>query len=610
MRPIVEKVESSIKGGVKAKLGKKTLVLGANGRGKSAIVNAVELAGTGRASDVAGRSTLAKDADLFMLAPPGKDHVSARAYLSEGAGMAAWELRKGHRAKRTGPEVAFPLRDVQEALLGSAETARKWVLQHGTPFSWSDVIMLVPASLQPKLASLGRGPDPAASLTTALERARAEVRTANASAKTLRSLSSPSQPPPQPQEISALEGIVVAWQARGNQEASPTSALSVLKEALETRRKQISALEGRADGIEGHLAQLPKPQGNLDVLRAAIVVVDVIASGNYARCPICEGKIDLEQMRAKCAAGKAKIAQIAELADKRIGLVQAQDAVLSELRVARREADRLATEFARAEKAEKAKKDDSPVPAMSLADAQAKLSSLRALQAQWEASQRSEERALAAESDAHEWSQLADALSKALGVLVEKARAGFVAKVQRYLPSSDLFGVELLDGEREVLRVGLLRESGGRTADVMGPPARALHAALSGAEWARVTAALALAVAPTTTPCVVCPEERAFDPDTLTSVLEAFGKALDDLMGAGDGPQVIVTSPNPPREVPAGWTVVDLGGGDQVPTESKRGVAPPPAKGRPKVANEPAVAANEPQQQPKLSAADLSALFE
>src|SRR3990172_3825194 len=285
MRPTVDKVESSIKGGVKAKLGRKTLILGANGLGKSAIVNAVELAGTGRASDVAGRSTLAKDADLFMLAPPGKDHVSARAYLSEGAGTAAWELRKGHRAKRTGPEVHFPLRDVQEALLGSAETARKWVLQHGTPFSWSDVIMLVPLSLQPKLASLGRGPDPASSLTTALERARTEVRTANASAKTLRSLSSPSQPPPDPVFIAELEGIISAWQLRGNAAGPDDSAVQILKEALETRRTQISSLEGRVNEIEAKLASLPKPQGNFEVLRSAITVVETIAAGHFAPRP-------------------------------------------------------------------------------------------------------------------------------------------------------------------------------------------------------------------------------------------------------------------------------------------------------------------------------------
>jgi hypothetical protein len=597
MRPSVEKVESSIKGGVKAKLGKKTLILGVNGIGKSAIVNAAELAGTGKASDVAGRSVLARDADLFMLAPPGTDHVSARAYLSEGAGMAAWELRKGHRAKRTGPEISFPLRGVEEALLGSAETARKWVLQHGTPFSWSDVIMLVPMSLQAKLASLGRDPDPASSLTLALERARAEVRTCNASVKTLRSLSPPSQPPPEPQAIAELEGMISAWQLRGNAGGPDDSAVQILKEALETRRSQISSLEGRVNELEAELDALPKPQGNFEVLRSAITVVETIAAGHFARCPICEGKVDLEQMKAKCISGKVKVKALLAQAEAWNAAVKARESSLSELRGARRELDRLTTESARAEKA--VKKDDSPVPAMSLEAAQAQLRSLMSVRAGWEASQRSEERALAAESEAHEWSQLADALSKALGVLVEKAREGFVKKVQRYLPNSDLFGVELLDGDREVLRVGLLRLAGDHMV---------LHAALSGAEWARVTAALALAVAPTVGACIVCPEERAFDPDTLTSVLAAFGAALDDLMGQGDGPQVIVTSPNPPREVPHGWTVIDLGGVDQVGTEKAKEKESKPGKGRPKVANEPAVSANEPQKQ--LSTADLSSLFE
>jgi hypothetical protein len=600
MRPIVERVESSIKGGVNAKLGQKTLILGVNGIGKSAIVNAVELAGTGKASDVAGRSVLARDADLFMLAPPGADHVSARAHLSEGTGMAAWELRKGHRAKRTGPEVAFPLREVQDALLGSAETARKWVLQHGTPFAWADVTFMVPVSLHPKLSSLGRGPDPAASLTTALEKARAEVRTCNATAKTLRSLSSPSQPPPNPQEISALEAIVTAWQARSSTGGADESALQVLKGALETRRGLVSSLEGRVKELEAKLAALPKPQGNVDVLRSAIVVVETIAAGHFARCPICEGKVDLEQMKTKCAAGKTKIAQLVEQAERWNATVKAHSSALSELQGARREADRLATEFARAEKA--AKQDDSPVPAMSLPDAQEKLRALATLRAGWEASQRGEERALEAERDGTEWSQLADALSKALGVLVEKAREGFVRKVQRYLPRSDLFGVELLDGEREILRVGLMR---------LAEDHMVLHAALSGAEWARVTAALALAVAPTVGACIVCPEERAFDPATLTSVLEAFGAALDDVMGQGDGPQVIVTSPNPPREVPNGWTVVQLGASNEpmvVMEKAKEKESKQPGKGRPKVANEPAVSANEPQKQ--LSAADLSSLFE
>jgi hypothetical protein len=606
MRPIVERVESSIKGGVKAELGQKTLILGANGIGKSAIVNAVELAGTGKASDVAGRSVLAKDADLFMLAPPGSDHVSARAHLSEGTGMAAWELRKGHRAKRTGPEISFPLREVEEALLGNAETARKWVLQHGTPFAWADVTFMVPVSLHPKLSSLGRGPDPAASLTTALEKARTEVRTCNATAKTLRSLSSPSQPPPNPQEISALEAIVTAWQARGNSSGASSSALQVLKSALETRQAQVSSLQGRVNQLEAELAALPKPQGNVDVLRSAIVVVETIAGGHFARCPICEGKVDLESMKKKAVSGKAKVKELVEQAERWNRTVKAREATLAELQGARREFERLTTEHARAQKAESSKRSDRPVPAISQEDARNRLHSLMSLRAGWEASQRGEERALEAERDGAEWSQLADALSKALGVLVERARDGFVRKVQRYLPNSDLFGVELLDGEREILRVGLLRE--GKDGS------RVLHAALSGAEWARVTAALALAVAPTVGACIVCPEERAFDPDTLTSVLEAFGGALDDIMRGGDGPQVIVTSPNPPRTVPHGWTVVQLGAAvaanePMVVTEKVKEKGSKAAPSKPKAANEPAVSANEPQK-PQLSAADLSSLFE
>jgi hypothetical protein len=596
MRPIVERVESSIKGGVKAKLSQKTLVLGRNGIGKSAILNTVELAGTGRASDVAGRAVLARDADLFMLASPGSDHVSARAHLSEGAGMAAWELRKGHRSKRTGPEIVFPLREVQEALLGSAETARKWVLQHGTPFAWADVTFMVPTSLHARLASLGRGPDPAASLTTALEKARAELRSCTATAKSLRSLSPPSQPPPEPQAIAELEGVISAWQARGNAGDPGDSALQVLKDALETRRAQVSSLQGRVNALQAELAQLPKPQGNVDVLRSAIVVVETIAGGHFARCPICEGKVDLEQMKKKAITGKAKVKELVEQAEKWNRTVKFHESALSELQSARRDLDKLATEFARAQKAQDSR--DRPIPAMNLEDARNRLHSLMALRAGWEASQRGEERALAAERDGTEWAQLAEALAKALGVLVERAREGFVAKVQRYLPSSDLFGVELLDGEREILRVGLLRE--GKDG------ARVLHAALSGAEWARVTAALALAVAPTVGACVVCPEERAFDPDTLTAVLEAFGGAVDDIMRASEPPQVIVTSPNPPRTVPQGWTVVQLGAAVAAnePMEmEKTGSAPPPAKGRPK-------AANEPQEQPKLSTADLSSLFD
>jgi hypothetical protein len=59
----------------------------------------------------------------------------------------------------------------------------------------------------------------------------------------------------------------------------------------------------------------------------------------------------------------------------------------------------------------------------------------------------------------------------------------------------------------------------------------------------------AACVAPGKYACLI-PEERAFDPDTLKSVMEAL---------SGSTHQVILTSPVKPKKVPAGWTVIERG---------------------------------------------------
>jgi hypothetical protein len=87
-----------------------------------------------------------------------------------------------------------------------------------------------------------------------------------------------------------------------------------------------------------------------------------------------------------------------------------------------------------------------------------------------------------------------------------------------------------------------------------------LHGALSGAEWARVTAALALTTCPESpVPAVICPEERAFDSQTLAEVLEAFSIGVTGM--GEEAPQIIVTSPVRPDPMPTGWTVIALEGG-------------------------------------------------
>ncbi len=540
-RPYVNKLESSIKGAVVAQPGRKTLILGPNGSGKSAVVNALEAAGSGRVSDVAGRPLLAKDADLSMLSHA--DRVWSEAHLSDGS-KAVWELAKGHRAKRTGPEIAFPLRGVRDAILGSPETARKWVLeQAGEAVTWGEIVALVPESLKARLVAVGpEGLTPSAQLVSALESAKARLRERASDAKAHRAVTAPPGPPASDEEVAKYEAIIKGWEARG---AAP--AIDSIREALTMAREGAESLAKLIAHSEEELAKLGDPTPTSTLRTAAVTVVEAMAAKRTASCWICGGKCDPVLIATRAVAGRAQITADASAVKRRVDLEFTLREANADLVAARREVKRLAAEEARIERlAKSADAQATPLP-IPLEDARNLLRGAYDRRAGWAAARRAEEKALEAEREGVEWSQLADALGKALGILVEKARAAFEERIQRFLPEGDIFGIDLLDEDREIMRIGL------RRADRVGNTH--LDAALSGAEWARVTAALALATAPVEGPCVIVPEERAFDAVMLARVLEVWDRALTD----DSAPQVVITSPVEPARFPPGWTVIRVG---------------------------------------------------
>jgi hypothetical protein len=513
-------------------------------------VNAVELAGSGRVSDVAGRATLAKDADLFMLAPEGAEKLWALARLSSGAGEASFELAKGHRAKRGGAEIAFPLRDVRDAILGSPETARKWILGVAGDLAWDDVVGLVPESLRGRLISVTdavpgcAGPTPAERLTAALETARKRVRDANAEAKARRTVTAPPEPPPTDTQVAELEATIQTWRTQEGR-ANARAHLDSLRAQAAEARAAVETARSRIAGLERDLAAIPAPLGGQDVLEAAVLVAEAMVRAASTACGLCGSPVRPNEMSARAQRGRAKIREAVKVAKTRSDLEFALRQEQIFFATAERDAARLEKAVEQASRL--AGMDEAGLPEMDLGTAEVRLRNAFAVRAGWAVARRAEEGALEAERESQEWDQLADALSKVVGVLVEKARKAFEGRVQRFLPREDLFGIELLDGDREVLRVGLRRLQGDRMV---------LHPAMSGAEWARVTAALALATAPTSGPCVIAPEERAFDPKTLAAVLRAWDEALGD---NEDAPQLVVTSPIEPESVPLGWHVIQLG---------------------------------------------------
>lgn len=486
---MITKVETNLKAGASVTLTPKTLVVGPNRAGKSTIVNAVELAATGRASDIAGRETLALDAELSTLIPAGAESGFARAWI--GDQQLSWALVKGKKATRgampaPAPEVHFPLREVRENLTASPATARKWLLGRlsaATP--WPTVLARVAVTLHEKLTTLAGGT--VLGLPTAGETAKRQAREARRSAETLRVAPPPALPTAPP------PAAAPAFDMAGAQ-------------------KRLAAAKAGLDAAQKAAATVPAPAGASPVVQALRTVIQAqIASGAKA-CGVCSST-------AADGAFQRRLAAVEQAAQA------AADAA------ARHQAARAAVAVAEAEVREAQWAIESAQRAAEAATTAAESVAAAAVQA-------NETKAVELEKAAAEWEALADAAERVMTALVTDARLAFEGRVQAFMPAGMTFGLDLVDGDREVTRFGLRQPDG------------SIRSALSGAEWAIVTVALASAVAPAGELSVIVPEERAFDPETLTAALRAFSNVHA---------QVIVTSPIMPSEVPAGWAVISVG---------------------------------------------------
>jgi hypothetical protein len=113
-------------------------------------------------------------------------------------------------------------------------------------------------------------------------------------------------------------------------------------------------------------------------------------------------------------------------------------------------------------------------------------------------------------------------------------------RVNEFLPKGWFFGVQLKDGDKKVFRVGLQDDN-------------RLRSALSGVEWATVTAAVGMAIGvslPHNAPKIIIPEDRAWDAKTLSNVMRGFDNF--------DGQVIIASTIRPKGRPPKNWTIIDM----------------------------------------------------
>jgi energy-coupling factor transporter ATP-binding protein EcfA2 len=546
----IKKVRSNVKAGFDGEIGEKTLVVGRNGSGKSTIVNAVELALTGRAGDIAGRVDIAREADVMQLAPAGTTTLLAEALFDDGTAasyVAEGSTAKAKKAQVVRPptvthEDVLPIRTLREALLGSPVTARKFLLgKLGGAATREDVEALLPepvrASWRAAVATVPSTVSPADTLIAVQEIAAKNQREANASAKTAREAAKlvsggRSSPPTDAQ-------IRIATEARDNSRRAHAAAdrassrlaeLSLAKESVRIRTEQFKDADALAEKAKARLDALPPVKALPPIVTPMLAVMD--ASVEAGACLTCDGQpptADLvqsvreaiaqnERDRAAITAAEKELTKLANEALTAHAKLEAANAALEKVESTGAYTGPSLEEC----EADLKKMDDA-------------LSALKSARDAWNTAQKAESTALDSERRSSEWEALKSAATDAIGITLDQALAAFVNKVQSNLPAGDVFDLRLRDGDREVVQFGLVRED-------------KLHTALSGAEWARVMAAMANACVEEGRYACIIPEERAFDPDTLEGVLVALGNSPH---------QVIITSPVAPAAVPAGWTVIE-----------------------------------------------------
>lgn len=544
----ITKIETNLKVGADVEIGHHTVIVGVNGSGKSTCINAIELALTGRASDIAGRVDVAREADVLSMAPAG-EALTAKITFADGrtaSYRAEGTTAKAKKASRSVPDDlahddVLPIRSLREAVLGSPTTARKFLLgKISGAATLADVEATLPAQVQALWRKVTAAAAPGAAvadvLIGALEDATSRQRKAGEEAKAARSaaklVSGEFASPPGEAEIQKAREAAALTQVLWSRAAAEASRLAQSADAEE----KLSGAKIRLDTARRELAKATDAlvsapaTANLTLLEDAVRLHK--ASTEADLCLVCgaDGKpaeAHLEDLTRSLAAGREAIK--AHRA--------AEDAVArweAEFDRAQAAVDALEAVLAVGDAYEGPDVDAAKVV---MDRAQSILSSLEAARDNWAVVQRSESVALEAERQAGQWKVLKEALEAAVGTVLDRALAAFVAKVQANLPEGDVFDLRLKDGDREVVQFGLVRSGH-------------LHTALSGAEWARVMAAMAEACVPEGRYACVIPEERAFDPKTLSEVLKALGSCRH---------QVIVASPVAPKPVPKGWTVVKRG---------------------------------------------------
>jgi energy-coupling factor transporter ATP-binding protein EcfA2 len=561
----VRRVVGNIKGGCDLEIGSRTLITGPNGAGKSRVVNTIELALSGFASDIVGRPELRQGADLIALAPD-KEDLYAEVQLSDDRSMGVFRVNRKSGGKTARPQhlppegirVAYPVKDVVAALRGSVETARAFVLRHsGLEVTQEAISERLPSACRDSYETFAQAvntpvafANPIDTLLAVREKAKATSRSSNAEKKAATSLVDnlgKDLPALQPTEEEVQEAQKAAHDASAAYREVMSEPEPLDVEAL---REDAKGAVATLQHYEGEVTKLREAAGqgvdeSVAKVRVALSIIlkahADFADGQPTECLVCgiRGAVHPPTYRARAQQIQAGL----QSSRAAITAQQQLPVVVEALKTAQQNAEKKVGLFQEAQRqgatSSTGRQERIAAAYATLTEQEGNLLRLMEARASWAALQQARDQGEEAKRSAADAKALADACKEVSDALVEDGRQQFEMRVNEYLPEGDAFSLVLQEGSRVVCRFGFVRQG-------------ALHTALSGAEWARLTIALGLATMPTdeNVIAILSPEERAYDGQTLASVMRAL---------SGCPGQIIITSPVKPRgRTPKGWKVINV----------------------------------------------------
>lgn len=573
-------------------LGDKNLIVGPNGSGKSAVVQAVALAVSGAAEEVAGRAITSDPALLMTLAHQhGHDGsvVFARVNLSNGE-HCQWETKRDedriktpmhikprwvipHSSKQHSPH--FPLREVREVLTGSAKKARERFLAWVCSDLDCDVIE----------AALGENLDIYKSLAfgvedlVAVDRLTHTIDTADKLARKYRSdakaqtelrdrlLEEVGAKPTEAKVLAARDAVREAQELHeANLQASGSTEADKRRELLHSLLGQLRAEEQRLlsdmKDAETTLKKLDglatvESRGSVGALQALEWALDI----NAESCPICSSAVGGAHVQACHGFYKDKVkgldtqlthkaqleATLSHLSDTLTGTreqIRAYEAELDELPASVPSASNVSIDETRD----------------AFSAAQAALNSLNEARSKWENLTMARKLIEDNGDAASKFSTYKSRAQKVVSRLLEEQVEAFCEKVTAYLPKGWEFGVMVTDNGRDAFYYGLYEGRG---------EGRYLKVGLSEAQRVTVTMAMC-AVLDDMLPLplsVLAPEDRGWDADTLGQVMASMKNLPQTVM--------LTSTVMPDAEYRKGWNVIDLR--KSQPARSRMPAPPMPA---------------------------------